>query len=131
MLWLNKVCIDVLWLNKIYIDVLWLNKILYESYVFVVQLTSFVKHWTFVTDGTCSMHGVDESCIRNLVAKPEGVQPLGKPRRRCEDNIKLYIQEVGYGHGLNWYVAGYGEMACSCKCGNDFLDSIKCGKFFE
>ena len=30
-----------------------------------------------------------------LVGKPEGKRPLGRPRRRCEDNIKMDIQEVG------------------------------------
>jgi hypothetical protein len=49
----------------------------------------------FVTDGTCSTYGVDERCIRNWVATPEGVQTLAKPRRRWADNIKIYIREVG------------------------------------
>ena len=31
--------------------------------------------------------------------KPEGKRPLGKPRRRCEDNIKMDIQEVVRGYG--------------------------------
>ena len=30
-----------------------------------------------------------------LVGKPEGKRPLGKPRRRWEDNIKMDLQEVG------------------------------------
>jgi hypothetical protein len=30
-----------------------------------------------------------------LVGKPEGRRPLGRPRRRWEDNIKMNIQEVG------------------------------------
>ena len=36
-----------------------------------------------------------------LVGKPEGKRPLGRTRRRWEDNIKLYLQEVGCG-GLDW-----------------------------
>jgi hypothetical protein len=32
-----------------------------------------------------------------LVGKPEGKKPLGRPRRRWEDNIKMYPQEVGGG----------------------------------
>ena len=36
---------------------------------------------------------------RNLVGKPEGKRPLGRPRRRWEDNIKMDIQEVGRGCG--------------------------------
>ena len=32
---------------------------------------------------------------RVLVGKPEGKSPLGRPRRRWEDNIKMGLQEVG------------------------------------
>jgi hypothetical protein len=38
---------------------------------------------------------------RVLVRKPEGTRPLGRPRRRWEDNIKRDLQEVGGGCG-NW-----------------------------
>jgi hypothetical protein len=34
-----------------------------------------------------------------LVGKPEGKKPLGRPRRRWEDNIKMDLQEVGGGSG--------------------------------
>ena len=34
---------------------------------------------------------------RVLVGKPEGKRPLGRPRRRLEDNIKMDLQEVGGG----------------------------------
>jgi hypothetical protein len=34
---------------------------------------------------------------RVLVGKPEGKIPLGRPRCRWEDNIKMDLQEVGYG----------------------------------
>jgi len=34
---------------------------------------------------------------RVLVGKPEGKRPLGRPRRRWEDNIKMDLQEVGCG----------------------------------
>jgi len=36
---------------------------------------------------------------RVLVGKPEGKRPLGRPRRRWEDNIKLDLQEVEEGCG--------------------------------
>jgi len=36
---------------------------------------------------------------RVLVGKPEGKRPLGRPRRRWEDNIKMDLQEVGGSHG--------------------------------
>ena len=36
---------------------------------------------------------------RVLVEKPEGKRPLGRPRRRWEDNIKMDLQEVGGSYG--------------------------------
>jgi hypothetical protein len=36
-----------------------------------------------------------------LVERPEGRKPLGRPRRRWEDNIKMYLQEVGW-EGVDW-----------------------------
>ena len=38
-----------------------------------------------------------------LVGKPEGKRPLGRPRRRWEDNIKMDLQEVGCGD-MDWMV---------------------------
>jgi len=38
---------------------------------------------------------------RVLVEKPEGKRPLGRPRRKWEDNIKMNLQEVGYG-SMDW-----------------------------
>jgi hypothetical protein len=38
---------------------------------------------------------------RVLVGKPEGHRPLGRPRRRWEDNIKMDLQDVGRGHVLD------------------------------
>jgi hypothetical protein len=36
-----------------------------------------------------------------LVGRPEGRRPLGRPRRRWEDNIKADLREVAWG-GMNW-----------------------------
>jgi hypothetical protein len=36
-----------------------------------------------------------------LVAKYERKRPLGRPRRKWEDNIKIDLQEVVWGHGLD------------------------------
>jgi hypothetical protein len=44
---------------------------------------------------TCSTHGGGESVYRVSVGKPEGKRPLGRPRRRWEDNIKLDLRETG------------------------------------
>jgi len=39
--------------------------------------------------------------MQGLVGKPEGKRPLGRPRRRWEDNIKMDLQEVEWEHGLD------------------------------
>jgi hypothetical protein len=36
-----------------------------------------------------------------LVGKPEGMTPLGRPRRRCVDNITMDLVELGWG-GVGW-----------------------------
>jgi hypothetical protein len=43
--------------------------------------------------------GEDRGVYRVLVGKPVGKRPLGRPRHRWEDNIKMNLQEVGWGHG--------------------------------
>jgi hypothetical protein len=46
-----------------------------------------------------------------LVGKPEGKRPLGRPRHRWEDNIKMDFQEVGkgvVGTGWSWLRIGTG-----------------------
>ena len=45
--------------------------------------------------------GERRGVFRVLVGKPEGKIPLGKPRRRWEDNIKLDLQKVECG-GMDW-----------------------------
>jgi hypothetical protein len=47
--------------------------------------------------------GEDRGVHRVLVGKPEGERPLGRPRRRWEDNIKMDLQEIGGGRG-DWMV---------------------------
>jgi len=47
---------------------------------------------------------------RVLVGKPEGKRPLGRPRRRWEDNIKIDFQEVGGDCGDWMELAQDGDM---------------------
>jgi hypothetical protein len=47
--------------------------------------------------GACSTYGVGRGVYRVLVGKPEGKRPLGRPRRRWEDNVRMDLQEVGCG----------------------------------
>jgi hypothetical protein len=53
--------------------------------------------------------GEDRGVHRVLVGKTEGKRPLGRPRRRWKDNIKMDLQEVGglvMGTGWNWLRIG-------------------------
>ena len=47
--------------------------------------------------GACSMYGKRRGVYRVLVGKPGGKRPLGRPKRRWEDNIMMDLQEVGCG----------------------------------
>ena len=51
--------------------------------------------------GACSTMGERRGVYRILVGRPEGKRPLGRPRHRWEDNIKMNRQEVGCG-GVHW-----------------------------
>ena len=67
---------------------------------------------------------------RALVRKPEGKRSLGRPRYRWEDNIKIDLQEVGWGArpGLIWLRTGAGAERI-CECDNDPSGSIQCREF--
>ena len=51
--------------------------------------------------GHVARMGKRRGIYRVFVGKPEGRRPLGNPRRRWEDNIKMDLQEVGCG-GMDW-----------------------------
>jgi hypothetical protein len=54
----------------------------------------------------------EEMVYRVLVGKPEGKRPLGRPRRRLVDNIKMDLQDVGWRAwtGPIWLRIGTGVM---------------------
>jgi hypothetical protein len=54
--------------------------------------------------GTCSTPGDSRSVYRILLGRPAGKRPLGRPRRRWEDNIKMDLRETGIEGrtGFNW-----------------------------
>ena len=45
--------------------------------------------------------GEERRAYRVLVGKPEGKRPMGKPRRRWADNIRMELQELGCGY-MEW-----------------------------
>ena len=58
--------------------------------------------------GHVARMGEDRRVQGVLVGKPEGKSPLGRPRRRWEDNIKMDLQEVGGGRG-DWMELAQGR----------------------
>jgi len=51
--------------------------------------------------GHVACMGEERGVYRFLVGKPEGRRPLGRPRRRWVDNIRMNLQEVGCGY-VDW-----------------------------
>jgi hypothetical protein len=49
----------------------------------------------------CSTNREKRTVYRILVGQPEGKRPLGRPRRRWEDNIKLDLRDIGWA-GMDW-----------------------------
>jgi hypothetical protein len=62
-------------------------------------------------EGACNTYEERRGLYRVLVGKYEGKRPLGRTRRRWEDNIKMGLQEVGWGTwtGLSWLRIGTGS----------------------
>jgi hypothetical protein len=40
---------------------------------------------------------IGEECVKVLIGKPEGKRPLGRPRCRWEDGIRMDLREIGLG----------------------------------
>jgi hypothetical protein len=62
--------------------------------------------------GHVAYMGERRDVYRVLVGKPEGKRPLGRPRQRWEDNIKMDLQEVGCG-GMDWI--DLDQVSDNCK----------------
>jgi hypothetical protein len=73
-----------------------LNYYLYSSQNIIRVIKSRRMRWLAHVARTEQRRGA----YRVLVGKPEGKKPLGRPRRRWEDNIKMDLQELGW--GMDW-----------------------------
>jgi len=72
---------------------------LYSSPNIVRVIKSIIMRW----DGHVALMGEERGVYRVLVGKLEGKRPLGRPRRRWVDNIRMDLQEVACGWtGLGW-----------------------------
>jgi hypothetical protein len=64
--------------------------------------------------------GEERKVYNVFVGKPDGKRPLGRPRRRWEDGIRIDLRETGWGGGgLDSTVSGQGPVAGCCKCGDE------------
>jgi len=70
---------------------------LYSSPNIVRVIKSRRMRWA----GHVARMGEERVVYRVLVGKPEGKRRLGRPRRRCVDNIRMDLQEVGCGY-MDW-----------------------------
>jgi hypothetical protein len=67
-----------------------------------------------------------------LVGKLEGKRPLGRPKRRWEDNIRMVLREMGW-EGVVWIHLAQerDQWRASGEHGNEPSDSVKCGEFLD
>ena len=70
------------------------NEEINDLYSLIVRvIKSRIIRWV----GHVARMGERRGVYRVLVGRPEGKRPLGRPRHRWEDNIKMGLQEVGWG----------------------------------
>ena len=70
---------------------------LYSSLNFVRVIKSRRMRWV----GHVARMGEEKGAYRVLLGKPEGRRPLGRPRRRWVNNIRMDLQELGSGY-MDW-----------------------------
>jgi len=76
--------------------------------------------------GHVARMGEGRGVHRVLVGRPEGKRPLGRPRRRWEDNIMMDLQEVG-GGCEDWMELA--QVAGTCEYGDEPSGSKNAGNF--
>jgi hypothetical protein len=71
--------------------------------------------------------GAKRNVCRILVGKPEGRRPLGRPRRRWVNNIKMYLREIGW-DDIDWIdlAQDRDQWKVSCEHGDETLGFLKC-----
>jgi hypothetical protein len=70
---------------------------LYSSPSVIIIIKSGRMRWA----GHVARMGEKRNAYRLLVGKPEGKRPIGRPRRRWVDNIRMHLGEVGWGD-VDW-----------------------------
>jgi hypothetical protein len=65
------------------------------------SIVRVIKAWRMRWAGHVAHMGEVWGAYNILVGRPEGRKPLGRPRRRWEDNIEMDIREIGFGD-VDW-----------------------------
>jgi hypothetical protein len=71
---------------------------LYSYPDIIRQVKSRRMRWA----GYVARMGEERKVYRVLVGKPEGKRPLGRPRRRWENGIRMDLRAIGLGGGVDW-----------------------------
>jgi hypothetical protein len=78
------------------------NKELRDLY-FPPSIIRIIKSMRMRWSGHVARMGEKRNAYKLLVGKPEGKRPLGRPRHRWVDNIRMHLGEVGWGD-VDWIV---------------------------
>jgi hypothetical protein len=85
----------------------------------IIRMTKSRMRWA----GHVVQRGEKRNTYWLLVGKPEGKRPLGRPRHRWMDNMKMDFGEIGLGGGLTAFDSG---VESSRECSNEHSSSVKC-----
>jgi hypothetical protein len=89
---------------------------LYSSPDIIRQVKSRQMRWA----GHVARMGDERNVYKVFVGKPEGKRPLGRPRHRWEDGIRMDLRETGLGGcGMDSTGSGQGPVASCFECGDE------------
>jgi hypothetical protein len=90
--------------------------VLYSSPNIIRQIKSRRMRWTWHV----ARMGEGRTVYKVLMGKPGGKRPLGRPKRRWEDGIRMDLGEIGWGGcGVDSTGSGQGPVAGCCECGDE------------
>jgi hypothetical protein len=69
--------------------------------IIIINIIRMIKSRRMRWAGHVTRTGETRNVYTILVGKPEGKRPLGRPRRRWVDNIKMDLREIGW-DGMDW-----------------------------
>jgi hypothetical protein len=93
------------------------------------KIVRMIKSRRIRLTGQVARMGERSGVYRVLVGKHDGKRPLGRTRRRWEDNINMDLREVGAWTEL--FVSGSGQVTGTCECDIALSVSIQCVEFLD